>query len=505
MLAELDERLGRSPAVAPAPVRARAAARRQAMQTAVAGWARLPEARLGAGEAAKWDVWRLLGALWWGEGSAPGLRQTHPRGLTADDLVALIRKLGQQLANGQPIDAPDWAAALIPRMVARGLHKDAAAGKIAGWLAELESHGLLFREIDIFRVERFRPGGVFGQMLARAPPQAVEALWRNPLGVAGVGVAGLATGEQAAAVQAWLRGVVLAWGQVERGLWRAVPLRLRAWRVAGEVRRAVKAGRLALIDVANTSEALASGVAAGVTGAELAGLVKARDDANLKLAQVVGAARDMAAARGLSVHRVRNVGVQPLLLVEGRVYMPIVPAMLAAAVTWALGFGPAWGALWLPLWFMFPHMKTARTEGSKPGLLGYVKSIRWERAWMLAASVPLFEVPLWSWAATGFLTVELVGVGGLLAGFLSTSMSRGRREEPENRMKWPFTSIPDARLWLRVNVFGLLAGPFLYTFWQYTGGRHADAGGAGAEGDGVVAAVAPAAVLGRLVRQGHLD
>jgi hypothetical protein len=54
----------------------------------------------------------------------------------------------------------------------------------------------------------------------------------------------------------------------------------------------------------------------------------------------------------------------------------------------------------------------------------------------------------------------------LLAGFLSTSVSRGRHEEPENRMKWPFTAIPDTRLWLRINVFGLQVGPAFYTFWQ---------------------------------------
>src|SRR5439155_6837447 len=100
----------------------------------------------------------------------------------------------------------------------------------------------------------FRPGGVHGLMPARAPPQAGDPLGRNPLGVAGIRDAGLSTGEQAAAIRTWLRGVVLAWGQVERGWRLAVPLRLRAWRLAAEVRLAEKASREALADVVKASE-----------------------------------------------------------------------------------------------------------------------------------------------------------------------------------------------------------------------------------------------------------
>jgi hypothetical protein len=189
----------------------------------------------------------------------------------------------------------------------------------------------------------------------------------------------------------------------------------------------------------------------------------------------VGAARDVAAAQGMGAYRVRDVGVPPLFLIESRIYAPILPALVIAAVTSALGFGPQWGALW---WVMFPHMKTARTEGSKPGVWGYVKSIRWERAWMLAFVLPVFQSTLWSWAVTWFLTVELVGMSTLLAGFLSTSMSRGWREEPEvvdwlpsvsspMRIKGPFTLILDGRLWLRINVLGLLQlGPSFYAFPQ---------------------------------------
>ncbi|MHA6618479.1 preprotein translocase subunit SecA [Pseudonocardia sp. DLS-67] len=478
--ARLDEVLGTTGAGPAAPVRGRAGGRQEAMQAAAEGWAQLPDAELGEGEAAAWEVWRLLGALL--RAGAP--RLSHPRGAAAADLVAQIGELGHRLADGQPIDAPEWVAPLIQQMVRRGLHEPGAAKKIEAWLAEFERLGLLTREVDLFGVERFRPGGVFGLMLARAPPQAVDALWRNPLGVAGVGVAGLSSGEQAAAVRTWLRGVVLAWGAVERGWRLAVPLRLRGWWLAAEVRQAERASRDAIADVVEASEELAGAEAAGVTGDELTTLIGTRDEANRKLAQVVGAARDVAAANGLSAHRVRNVGVPPLFVTEGRLYMPILPAMFVAGVTWALGLGPAWGALWLPLWGMFPHMKTARTPGSKPGIRGYVKSIRWERAWMLAAlSFTFLQTTLWSWVvAGGLVTVELVGLGGVVAGFLSTSMSRGLREEPDQvawlttesspvRMKWPFTAIPDTRLWLRIsiNLFGLgwlRVGPAFYTFWQ---------------------------------------
>src|SRR5204863_444043 len=72
--ARLDERLGTAGAGLPAPVRGRAAARQRAMQAAAEGWAQLPDAELGKGDAVKWDVWRLLGALL--RADAP--RLSHP-------------------------------------------------------------------------------------------------------------------------------------------------------------------------------------------------------------------------------------------------------------------------------------------------------------------------------------------------------------------------------------------------------------------------------------------
>jgi hypothetical protein len=476
----VNQLLGRSPTSQPAPVRGRQAARQQAMQTAVEGWARLPEPRLGAGEAARWDVWRLLGALWYGDGAAGGrLRQTHMRGLSAEDLVTQVGELGQRLADGQPIDAPGWAAGLIRQMVARGLGEPTAAGPVAAWLGELADKGLLVRETDVLRVERFRPGGVFGQMLARAPPQVGEALWRNPLGVAGVGIIALPFEAQAAAIRTWLSGVVPAWGHVERGLWLAVPLRLRAWRFAGELRWAVKASRLALIDVVNASDELARGLAAGVTGGELAALVAARDAATARSARIVREAREGAAARGLSAYRVRDVGQQPRLLVdyERRIYLSLVQTGFVLAA--GLVVHPVAAAV-LSLVMFWPHWKPRRAGGYDRMTLRErvsswpkrVRDTRWERGgalgysfpfWKLAIPVPLAGLgvlaalhPATAWVALmlSVVTVEVSTSGELVVGRVPDPVADGLRSvQPEDR-NWWVAGLPVYRVSLSLVVFG---------------------------------------------------
>ncbi|WP_232665721.1 hypothetical protein [Pseudonocardia sp. TRM90224] len=393
---ELDRMLGRAATSgAPAPrVRGRAAQRRAAVQAALDGWARLTDPRLGDGDAARWDVWRILGALW----SGNGLSQTHLAGVTVDELVDLITNV--------PADAPAWVQALAAQLAARGI----GASQIAAWLDELTDQQLLAKQSDGQGVDRFRPGGELGRLLARAPPAVVAAFWRNPFGVAGLaGIGSLPVADQAAALRGWLRGVVLAWGAVEHPLWSIVPLRLRGvagWRLAKQVRWSVKASRVALIAVVNAAEALARGIAAGVTGAELAALVDARDGANRELARIVGEARAKAAAAGFGARRVRNVGRQPRLLAdyERRLYFPIIQTVVLLVI--GILTSPAIAAAVSVFMFIFPHWKPARF-GSVPlkakprwwqlrkraaGAGKAVKGSRYERGGALAWSTALWSI-----------------------------------------------------------------------------------------------------------------
>jgi hypothetical protein len=181
----------------------RSAARRRAWQHAQDGWARIPAGVPGIGAAARPDIWRLLTWEW--------LRRNHGvRGLLTDDPATpgvSAGELTDLIARGAP-GSPAWAQTAATHL--HGLEIDVAAE-----LALLARHGLLVGERR-GGVERYRPGGELGQLLARAPPAARAALLRNPTHTVGTDLTASTPAEQAHQIHTWLRETVRTWGAGRR-------------------------------------------------------------------------------------------------------------------------------------------------------------------------------------------------------------------------------------------------------------------------------------------------
>ncbi|MBO0851440.1 MAG: cation transporter, partial [Pseudonocardia sp.] len=188
--------------------------RRRGWQRAHDGWARIPAGVPGGGAAARLDLWRLLSWVW--------LERNHGvRGLLTDDPATpgvSAGELTDLIARGAP-GTPAWAQTAAVHL--RGLGLDVAAE-----LALLARNGLLVGERR-GGVERYRPGGELGRLLARAPPAARAALLRNPAHTVEADFTTSTPAEQAQKIHSWLRETVRAWGAAGRGALN------RPWRLLG--------------------------------------------------------------------------------------------------------------------------------------------------------------------------------------------------------------------------------------------------------------------------------
>ncbi|WP_232668588.1 hypothetical protein, partial [Pseudonocardia sp. TRM90224] len=160
------------------------------------------------------------------------------------------------------------------------------------------------------------------------------------------------------------------------------------------------------------------------------------------------------------------------VVIEHRMYLPGVAALILAAIAWLLG--PELATDLMPFLFLFPHFKLEPKPNAPkwwkfwlwPGR--FVEALytqRLERAAMFAYGVMLWNVPLEQWHLFGAFFFQIVGSGWLISGFLTQSMSRGLTEEYENRNKDPLAIVPDHQLSFLVGIPGVVTtGPFLKHF-----------------------------------------
>jgi MFS family permease len=179
-------------------------------------WESIPAGVPGLGGAAWLEAWRLLSWVWLERNhGVRGLGSDDPAtpGVSATELIELIN----QSAPG----APAWA-----RIAAIHLARERAGDRIdvAAMLRALARHGLLAAAAHE-GVERYRPGGALGRLLARAPPAAVAALLRNPAHTVGADFGALTPAEQAHAIHSWLRETAQARDSLARRLGRMLGVR----------------------------------------------------------------------------------------------------------------------------------------------------------------------------------------------------------------------------------------------------------------------------------------
>ncbi|WP_232667060.1 hypothetical protein [Pseudonocardia sp. TRM90224] len=145
--------------------------------------------------------------------------------------------------------------------------------------------------------------------------------------------------------------------------------------------------------------------------------------------------------------------------VEHRMYLPgVMYGLTVLAITPLLvkTIGAELTATVLPFLLLFPHWKLpARDKAAVwwkfwqwPGrLVKWFVGVRWERAVMIAAVFTLWTVPLATWDLVGPFSLQIVGAGYLIAGYLTMSMSHKlHREDETERVKVPLAFAPDHQL-----------------------------------------------------------
>ncbi|HEX4248369.1 MAG TPA: trypsin-like peptidase domain-containing protein, partial [Pseudonocardia sp.] len=245
------------------------------------GWTMTRPAPPGVGGAAWLNLWRVVS--WVALDPLAAARQHSTSGLSAAELATLAEQ-------GAPPDAPVWVHDLLSSVHETGESHTELTERLTLELAVLQRHGLVDSRRDDDGTHNYRPGGLLGQLLARVPPGAVTALLANPEHVTGAALDTLAPAGQARAILGWLRETVLAHGEVERGVWAALPLWLRGpsgWAaarglrtLAAPIRAMAKAARAAA-----TAEEQAR--RAGLADDVVTALASARHEADTALANAM--------------------------------------------------------------------------------------------------------------------------------------------------------------------------------------------------------------------------
>jgi uncharacterized membrane protein YfcA/Co/Zn/Cd efflux system component len=299
------------------------------------GWAMTRPAPPGVGGAAWLNVWRVVS--WVALDPLAASRQHGTSGLAAAELATVAEQ-------GAPPGAPVWVHDLLRTVHDTGETHTELTERLAVDLAALQRHGLLDSRRDDDGTRHYRPGGLLGQLLARAPPGAAAALLANPGHVTGTALDTLPRVEQARAILGWLRATVLAHGEVERGVWAVLPLWLRGpsgWAsarglhaTAAPTRAVAKAARAAA-----TAEERAR--RAGLADDVVTALAAAHHGASTALANARSDARNAAAALGLGARRTdaatrRPSGIARALPGDTRVRLGGL-LVVAGGATWLAG------------------------------------------------------------------------------------------------------------------------------------------------------------------------